>query len=63
MVVTSDVDVGFKDADYLILVGAYARRDVKLKRSQLIGINSKIFKDQGEAINRVAKPTAKVFFV
>ncbi|MGD9420441.1 MAG: malate dehydrogenase [Verrucomicrobiota bacterium JB025] len=59
---TSDLDEGFKDADWALLVGSVPRK-AGMERKDLIGINGKIFTGQGEAIARTAKKTAKVLVV
>ena len=47
---TSDLDVGFRGANWALLVGSVPRRK-GMERSDLLGINGKIFTGQGKAIN------------
>ncbi len=62
VVATGDLDAGFKDADWCLLIGAVPRKD-GMERKDLLGINGKIFIGQGQAIARSAKRTAKVLVV
>ncbi len=62
VVCTDDINVGFKDADWAVLVGSVPRKD-GMERSDLLNINGKIFTAQGKAISDNAKPTCKVFVV
>ena len=62
VVATGDLDVGFKDADWCLLIGAVPRKD-GMERKDLLGINGKIFVGQGQAIARSARKTAKVLVV
>ncbi|MCH2155112.1 MAG: malate dehydrogenase [Opitutales bacterium] len=62
IVTTIDLDEGFKDADWALLVGSVPRKK-GMERSDLLGINGKIFTGQGEAIARSAKPTVKTLVV
>ena len=59
---TTDAEVGFKDADVALLVGARPRGP-GMERADLLQANAQIFKTQGEILNRVAKPTTKVVVV
>jgi len=52
----------FKDVDFAILLGGSARQP-GMDRKDLLGVNSKIFKSQGQALNDVAKPSCKVLVV
>lgn len=61
-VVTDDMNVAFKDADYALLVGAKPRGK-GMERSDLLEANSGIFKLQGRALNDYADPNAKVVVV
>lgn len=49
----------FKDVDVAMLVGAMPRRE-GMERKDLLAANVKIFKSQGQAIDKVAKKTIKV---
>jgi len=59
---TSDLNAGFKDANWSVLVGAVPRK-AGMERKDLLGINGKIFTGQGKAINDNAADDAKVFVV
>ncbi len=59
---TSDVNEGFKDVDWALLVGSVPRK-AGMERSDLLNINGKIFTTQGKAISDNAKPTCKVLVV
>lgn len=60
--ITSDLDVGFNNIDWAILVGA-APRKAGMERADLLKINGGIFSAQGQAINNNAKKDAKVLVV
>lgn len=62
VVATGDLNEGFKDADWCLLIGAVPRKD-GMERKDLLGINGKIFVGQGKAIGANAKKTAKVLVV
>ncbi|MEL7497285.1 MAG: malate dehydrogenase [Planctomycetota bacterium] len=62
IVATDDANVGFKDADYALLVGAMPRKK-GMERKDLLTANSKIFSAQGKAINDHANPDIKVLVV
>jgi malate dehydrogenase len=62
VVATGDLNEGFKDADWCLLIGAVPRKD-GMERKDLLGINGKIFIGQGEAIARNAKKSVKVLVV
>lgn len=59
---TDDPLVAFKDADIAVLVGAKPRGP-GMERSDLLNENAKIFKAQGEALDKVAKKSVKVCVV
>ncbi len=61
-VLTDDVNVAFKDADYALLVGAKPRV-AGMERSDLLEANGGIFKIQGKALNDNASPGVKVVVV
>jgi len=61
-VLTDDVNVAFKDADYALLVGAKPRV-AGMERSDLLEANGGIFKVQGKALNDNASPGVKVVVV
>jgi len=62
VVATADANVAFKDIDYALMLGAMPRKE-GMGRKDLLAANVKIFKVQGEAIDRSAKKTAKVLVV
>ena len=62
IVATDDANVGFKDADFAMLVGAMPRKK-GMERKDLLEANSKIFSAQGKAINDNAKEDCRVLVV
>lgn len=62
VVITSELSVGFKDADWAVLVGSMPRKD-GMERADLLKINGKIFTDQGQAISDYASKKCRVFVV
>ena len=62
VVCTDDPTVGFKDADYAILVGARPRGP-GMERKDLLEANAAIFSVQGKAINEHASEHIKVLVV
>ncbi|MCH6257440.1 malate dehydrogenase [Puniceicoccaceae bacterium K14] len=62
IVQTDDLSVGFKDVDWALLVGSVPRK-AGMERSDLLGINGKVFVGQGKAINDNAKPSVRVLVV
>ena len=62
MVLTSDPNVGFKDANWCLLVGAKPRGP-GMERADLLKDNGKIFVEQGSIIDRVAADNARVAVV
>ena len=65
VVATGDLNEGFKDADWCLLIGAVPRKD-GMERKDLLGINGKIFIGQGEAIARnsvlTGSPGRRIFW-
>lgn len=59
---TDDVNVAMKDINWAVLVGSVPRK-AGMERSELLGINGKIFTTQGRAINDHAASDARVFVV
>lgn len=59
---TTDPEVAFKDVDAAFLVGSMPRRE-GMERKDLLSANVKIFKVQGEALNKFAKKNVKVLVV
>jgi malate dehydrogenase len=62
IVATDDPNVGFKDSDFALLVGAMPRKK-GMERKDLLTANSEIFSVQGKAINDNAKPDIKALVV
>ncbi|MGF1530243.1 MAG: malate dehydrogenase [Puniceicoccaceae bacterium] len=62
IVQTSDLEKGFKDVDWALLVGSVPRKQ-GMERADLLGINGKIFTGQGKAINDHAKQSVRVLVV
>src|SRR3982751_1077304 len=62
MVLTSDPNVGFKDANWSLLVGAKPRGP-GMERGDLLKDNGKIFIGQGQIIDAVAAADARVAVV
>lgn len=60
--ITTDVNVAMKDVNWAILVGSVPRK-AGMERSELLGINGKIFVSQGRAINENANSDVRVFVV
>lgn len=61
-VVTDDVNVGFRDVSYAMLVGARPRGK-GMERGDLLSANGKIFGPQGKALNEHASRDVKVIVV
>ena len=59
---TADLDEGFKDANWALLVGSVPRK-AGMERADLLGINGKIFTGQGQAIARSAASDIRVLVV
>lgn len=59
---TTDPNVAFKDVSAAFLVGAMPRKE-GMERKDLLSANVKIFKVQGEAIDKFAKKDVKVLVV
>ena len=62
MVMTSNLDTGFSNANWSLLVGSVPRK-AGMERKDLLGINGKIFTGQGKAINDNAASDARVLVV
>jgi malate dehydrogenase len=60
--VTSDPKVAFKDADLIVFFGGFPRKE-GMERKELISKNTNIFKEQGQALNQVGKPSTKCVVV
>uniref|UniRef100_A0A1B6BZH4 Malate dehydrogenase n=1 Tax=Clastoptera arizonana TaxID=38151 RepID=A0A1B6BZH4_9HEMI len=62
VVPTADPAAAFKDVEAAFLVGAMPRKQ-GMERKDLLSANVKIFKDQGEALNKYAKKNVLVLVV
>lgn len=62
VVTTTDINEGFKDTDYALLVGARPRGP-GMERADLLSENGKIFGPQGRALNEHASRDVKVLVV
>jgi malate dehydrogenase len=62
IVLTDDPAIGFRGANYAILIGAKPRSK-GMERKDLITENAKIFSNQGRAINDHASPDVRVLVV
>lgn len=62
VVQTSDLNAGFKDINWALLVGAVPRK-AGMERNDLLNINGGIFTGQGRAINNNAASDARVLVV
>lgn len=62
IVLTDDPGIGFRDADYAILIGAKPRSK-GMERKDLITANAQIFSSQGRAINDSASGDVRVLVV
>lgn len=62
VVATADLDEGFSGANWALLVGSVPRK-AGMERSDLLGINGKIFTGQGQAIARNAAKDIRVLVV
>ncbi len=62
VVATSDINVGFDEADIALLVGARPR-GAGMERKDLLGANGKIFAPQGRALNESAAPGCRILVV
>jgi malate dehydrogenase len=62
LVPTSNLDEGFRDVNWALLVGAVPRKQ-GMERKDLLGINGKIFTGQGQAIAKNAAANVRVLVV
>src|SRR6516164_468883 len=62
IVPTTDLDEGFRDINWALLVGSVPRK-AGMERKDLLGINGKIFVGQGQAIQRNAAADVRVLVV
>src|SRR5881296_2025479 len=59
---TADLDEGFRDVNWALLVGSVPRK-AGMERKELLGINGKIFVGQGQAIQRNAAADVRVLVI
>ena len=62
IIVTSDLETAFADADWCLLVGSVPRK-AGMERNDLLNINGSIFVGQGKAIDKVAKEEVQVLVI
>jgi malate dehydrogenase len=62
VVATADLNEGFKDVNWALLVGSVPRK-AGMERKDLLGINGKIFIGQGKAIEKNASKDARVLVI
>ncbi len=62
IVPTADLDEGFRDVNWALLVGSVPRK-AGMERKDLLGINGKIFVGQGQAIERNAGADIRILVV
>ena len=62
IVITSDLNTAFKDANWVVCVGSVPRKD-GMERSDLLKINGGIFTAQGQAVEKNAASDVRVFVV
>src|SRR5438874_13635371 len=59
---TADLDEGFRDVDWALLVGSVPRK-AGMERKDLLGINGKIFIGQGQAIQKNAAADVRILVI
>src|SRR5690242_19347390 len=62
VVPTADLDEGFRDITWALLVGSVPRK-AGMERKELLGVNGKIFVGQGQAIQKNAAADVRVLVV
>src|ERR1700704_4865288 len=62
IVPTADLDEGFRDINWALLVGSVPRK-AGMERKDLLGINGKIFIGQGQAIEKNAAADVRVLVI
>src|SRR3989454_11575137 len=62
IVPTADLDEGFRDINWALLVGSVPRK-AGMERKDLLGINGKIFIGQGKAIEKNAAADVRVLVI
>jgi malate dehydrogenase len=59
---TADLDEGFRDINWALLVGSVPRK-AGMERKELLGINGKIFIGQGQAIEKNAASDVRILVI
>ena len=62
MVATTDLDEGFRDVNWALLVGSVPRK-AGMERKDLLGINGKIFTGQGQTIAKNAARDVRILVI
>jgi len=62
VVPTADLDEGFRDINWALLVGSIPRK-AGMERKELLGVNGKIFVGQGQALQKNAAADVRVLVV
>src|SRR6202171_1170130 len=62
IVATTDLDDGFRDVNWALLVGSVPRK-AGMERKDLLGINGKIFTGQGKAIEKNAAKDVRILVI
>jgi malate dehydrogenase len=62
IVATTDLDEGFRDVNWALLVGSVPRK-AGMERGDLLGINGKIFIGQGQAIEKNAANDVRILVI
>src|SRR5215213_5665233 len=62
IVATADLNEGFKDVNWALLVGSVPRK-AGMERGDLLGINGKIFIGQGQAIEKNAAADVRILVI
>jgi malate dehydrogenase len=62
VVATTDLDEGFREVNWALLVGSVPRK-AGMERKDLLGINGKIFIGQGQAIEKNAAPDVRILVI
>jgi malate dehydrogenase len=62
IVATTDLDEGFRDVNWALLVGSVPRK-AGMERKDLLGINGKIFTGQGQAIAKNAAKDVRILVI
>jgi len=62
VVATTDLDEGFRDVNWALLVGSVPRK-AGMERGDLLGINGKIFIGQGQAIEKNAAKDVRILVI